>query len=49
MTDEEKPFVIHSDKKITLNREAREWAKEWGMTEIEMAKHLLKQHKRQGD
>jgi hypothetical protein len=42
----EKPFEILGPKKIKLGREAREWAKEWGMTEIEMGKFLLEQHKK---
>jgi hypothetical protein len=45
MSDEGKPFEILSPTKIKLNREAREWAKEHGMTLTQMAKHLLNQHK----
>jgi hypothetical protein len=42
-----KPFVIHSDSKITLGPEARELCRFHGMSEKEMAQHLLRQHKLQ--
>jgi len=42
MTDDQ-PFVIHSPTKITLSVTAREMARQHGMTEIEMARHLLQQ------
>ena len=41
---DDKPFTIHSDTRITLGPVAREMAKMHGMSEIEMAKHLLQQH-----
>jgi hypothetical protein len=37
------PFVIHSPTKITLSVTAREMAKMHGMTEVELARHLLEQ------
>jgi len=42
--DDDRPFVIHSATKITLGPVAKEWAKEFGPSEVEMAKHLLNQH-----
>jgi hypothetical protein len=48
MTDTStKPFVIHSDSKITLGPEARDMCRFHGMSEKDMARHLLNQHKRQ--
>jgi hypothetical protein len=49
MNIEEKPFEILSPTKVRLNAEARAWAKEWGMTEKEMARHLLNQAKQNGE
>jgi len=40
---DEPPFEIHSDSKITLRPEAREFAKLWGMTEDDLGRHLLGQ------
>jgi hypothetical protein len=45
MQDDDKPYVIHSPSKITLSPLAKAWAREWGMTDAEMAKHLLGQEK----
>jgi hypothetical protein len=42
---DEKPYTVHSDTKITLSPLAKEMAKMHGMTELEMAKHLLNQHR----
>ena len=42
---DDKPFTIHSDTRITLGPVAREMAKMHGMSEIEMARHLLAQEK----
>jgi hypothetical protein len=42
--DNEKPYVIESPTRIRLMPEARELAKLNGMTEEQMARHLLKQH-----
>lgn len=44
---DEKPYTVHSDSKITLSPMAREMAKMHGMTEAELARHLLNQHKLQ--
>jgi hypothetical protein len=41
MDTSSKPFVIHSDSKITLGPEAREMAKMHGLSEEQLAKHLL--------
>jgi hypothetical protein len=40
----DKPYTVHSPTKITLGPTAREWAREWGMSDVEMAKHLLARH-----
>jgi hypothetical protein len=40
-------FVVHSATKITLRPEARAWAREWKMSDREMAKYLLQQHAQQ--
>jgi hypothetical protein len=42
-----KQFVIHSDTKITLGPEAREMAKMHGLSEAQLGRHLLNQHKLQ--
>jgi hypothetical protein len=47
--DDERPFVIHSESKITLKPEARELARLHGMTEVEFAQHLLQQHRLQDE
>jgi len=41
---DDRPFVVHSATRITLSPTAREWAREWGMSDIEMARHLLARH-----
>ena len=43
MTDDQ-PYTVHSPTKITLSPTAREMARMHGMSEIQMAKHLLQQH-----
>jgi hypothetical protein len=47
MDDEGKPFVIESPTRVRLSSVAREMAKMAGMSELEMAKHLLQQHQLQ--
>jgi len=42
---DDKPYTIHSPTKITLSPLARELCKEHGMTEEQMARHLLNQHR----
>ena len=43
--DDSRLYTIHSGSRITLSAEAREMAKMHGMTETEMARHLLDRHK----
>jgi hypothetical protein len=45
MSDDDAPYEVLSPTKIRLGRVALEMAKMHGMTEKEMAKHLLQQHK----
>jgi hypothetical protein len=42
--EDDKPYIIHSATKITLMPIARDMAKMHGMSETEMAQHLLQQH-----
>jgi len=42
---DDKLYTVHPDTRITLSPLARELAKANGMTETEMAKHLLQQDK----
>jgi hypothetical protein len=44
VTNDDRPYVIHSATKITLNPTAREMARMHGMSETELARHLLDQH-----
>jgi hypothetical protein len=41
---DDRPYVVHSPTKIVLGPTAREWAREFNMTDVEMAKHLLARH-----
>jgi len=41
--NEDQPFKIHSATHITLSPTARELAKMHGMSETDLARHLLKQ------
>ena len=43
--DDDQPFKVQSPTRVTLSPVAREWARAWGMTETEMAKHLLEQER----
>jgi hypothetical protein len=43
--DDDKPYTVHSDTRITLGPAARELCKLHGMSERDMAKHLLNQHR----
>jgi hypothetical protein len=45
--DNEQPYRIESPTRITLSPMAKSWAREFGMTNVQMAKHLLAQHKLQ--
>jgi hypothetical protein len=38
------PYKVLGPKKIWLSATAREWAREWGMSDREMAKYLLAQN-----
>jgi hypothetical protein len=38
-------YTVHSDTRITLSADAREMARMAGMTDTEMARHLLAQDK----
>jgi hypothetical protein len=42
--DDDRPFVIEGPTRIRLMPIAREMAKMHGMSETEMAQHLLRQH-----
>jgi hypothetical protein len=43
MNDDRPPFKIHSPSRITLTTTAREMAKMHGMSEEDLARHLLEQ------
>ena len=43
MEDDDRPYVIESPTRIRLMPVAREWAREHGMSESEMARHLLRE------
>jgi hypothetical protein len=43
--NDEQPFKIHSATRITLTTTAREMAKMHGMSETELARHLLEQER----
>ena len=40
---DDKPFTIESPTRIRLGPAAREWAREWRMSDVEMVRYLLKQ------
>jgi hypothetical protein len=44
INEEHPPFRIESPTKITLGPEARQLAAMNGMSEVDMARHLLQQH-----
>jgi hypothetical protein len=39
----DQPYEVMGPGQIVLSPAAREWAREFGMTETEMAKHLIEQ------
>jgi hypothetical protein len=41
--DDDKPYTIHSDTRVTLSPAARELCKLQGISERDMARHLLNQ------
>jgi hypothetical protein len=43
--EDERPFIIESPTRIKLRPAAREWARQYGMTDSEMAKYLLTQER----
>jgi hypothetical protein len=43
--DDGKPYTIHSDTRITLSALAREMCRLHGMSERDMARHLLAQER----
>jgi hypothetical protein len=43
--DDSEPFVIESPTRIRLGPVAKEWAREFGLSLTDMAKHLLNQHR----
>jgi hypothetical protein len=43
--EDDRPFVIESPTRIKLRPTAREWARQWGMSDQEMARYLLTQEK----
>jgi hypothetical protein len=43
--DNEKPYTVHSETKITLSQDAKFWAKEHGLSLNEMAQYLLNREK----
>jgi hypothetical protein len=42
MTDD-KPYLVLGPGQIRLSPTAREWAKEFGLTDQQMARHLIEQ------
>jgi len=40
---DDRPYVIESPTRVRLSPTAKEWAREWGMSDVEMARYLLKQ------
>jgi hypothetical protein len=44
MTDDDRPFVIESPTRIRLMPVAKAWAREFGLSEAQMARHLLQQN-----
>jgi hypothetical protein len=42
--NDDRPYEILGPGHIRLSPTAREWAREHGMSENEMARHLLRQH-----
>jgi hypothetical protein len=49
MSDSAQTHKVYSPTKIHLSRTARAWAKEWGMSDTEMARYLIQQHIERGD
>jgi hypothetical protein len=49
MTDSAQTHRVFSPTKIHLSKTARAWAREWNMSDTEMAKYLIAQHIERGD
>ena len=45
MSEDDKPYTIESPTRVRLSPLARELAKMHSMSEVEMARHLLQQHR----
>jgi hypothetical protein len=43
MLDDEQPYKVLSPTKVRLSQTAREWAREFGLSDAEMAVFLLQQ------
>jgi hypothetical protein len=43
MNDDDQAYWVLGPGQIQLSPTAREWAREFGMTETEMARHLIEQ------
>ena len=43
MSDDDQAYMVLGPGEIILSPTARAWAREFGMTETEMAKHLIEQ------
>jgi len=42
-------YRVYSGSKIYLSPTARAWAREWGMSDAEMAQYLIQRHQESGD
>jgi hypothetical protein len=49
MTDNAQTHRVFSPSKIHLSKTARAWAKQWGMSDTQMARYLIQQHIERGD
>jgi len=49
MTDSAQAYRVYSPSKIYLSPTARAWAREWGMSDAEMAQYLIQRHQESGD
>jgi hypothetical protein len=42
--NDDKPYEVLGPERILLSQTAREWAREYGWSDTQMARHLLEQH-----
>ena len=49
MTDDAQAYRVYSPSKVYLSPTARAWAREWGMSDSEMAKYLIGRHRESGE